>query len=186
MSRVIAVIASMVVVAAVAPPAFAQGKVIPGGQRTVTGVVQVVDEADRRVTVRMSTGELRTLQVPPAAGRLSEVKAGQTVKATYYDNIFLRVKGIDEPEVDTRQTAATAGSGAQPGGTLGIQQTITATIDAIDLNAPSISFKGPRGWSYSSPVKDKNALQQLKVGDRVDISWTEATVVSIVPDAAKK
>ena len=66
----------------------------------------------------------------------------------------------------------------------GRAQTITATIDAIDMKVPSISFKGPRGWSYSTKVQDKKALSQVKVGDKVDITWTEALLVSV--DAPKK
>jgi hypothetical protein len=62
-----------------------------------------------------------------------------------------------------------------------MQRTITATIDNIDMDVPSISFKGPRGWNYSSKVKDKKALSQVKAGDRVDITWTEAMLVSMAP-----
>jgi Cu/Ag efflux protein CusF len=65
------------------------------------------------------------------------------------------------------------------------QRTITATIVAIDNSAPSTTFKGEKvNWSYSSRVADKAALAKVKVGDRVDITWTEALMVSATP--AKK
>ena len=70
-------------------------------------------------------------------------------------------------------------SSRKPVGTAAVQQTITATIDAIDMNVPSISFKGPRGWKYSTRVQDKKALSQVKVGDKVDITWTEALLVAV-------
>jgi hypothetical protein len=124
---------------------------------------------------------MRTVRLSEKATRLSEIHAGDTVTATYYDNIVLRVKRAEEPDVDTREAAVTRGSGAHPGATSATQQTITATIAAIDMNAPSIAFKGPRGWHYESKVQDRNALQQVKVGDRVDITWTEATLVSVAP-----
>ena len=47
-----------------------------------------------------------------------------------------------------------------------------------------IRFKGPNGWAYSSKVQDKDALSKVKVGDKVDITWTEALLVSM--DAPKK
>ena len=75
----------------------------------------------------------------------------------------------------------TPGAGVKPAGTSGSQQTITATIDAIDMGEPAISFKGPRNFSYRTRVKDKAALSQVKVGDRVDITWTEATLVKVAP-----
>ena len=58
------------------------------------------------------------------------------------------------------------------------QRTITATITTIDLQVPSISFSGPNNWTYSSPVEDRKALERVKVGDKVDIMWTVALLVS--------
>ena len=44
---------------------------------------------------------------------------------------------------------------------------------------PSVTFTGPNGWKYTSKVQDKEALGKVKVGDKVDIVWTEAVLVSI-------
>ena len=46
------------------------------------------------------------------------------------------------------------------------------------MNTPSITFTGPNGWKYTSKVQDKAALAKVKVGDKVDIVWTEAVLVS--------
>ena len=66
-----------------------------------------------------------------------------------------------------------------PGGTKATQRTITATITAIDPAAPSITFTGPNGWTYTSKVQDPAALEKVKVGDKVDIVWTEAMLVAL-------
>ena len=67
-----------------------------------------------------------------------------------------------------------------------MQRTITATIVAIDNSVPSITFKGETvNWTYSSRVADKAALAKVKVGDRVDITWTEALTVSVKSPAKK-
>ena len=68
-----------------------------------------------------------------------------------------------------------------PGGTKAKQRTITAAITAIDMDKPAISFSGPNGWKYTSMVRDKEALAKVKVGDKVDIVFTEAMLVSIEP-----
>ena len=70
---------------------------------------------------------------------------------------------------------------AMPGGTKAKQRTITATIAAIDMAAPSITFTGPNGWQFTSKVQDTDALAKVKVGDKVDIVWTEAMLVSMEP-----
>ena len=128
------------------------------------------------------------MRVPDDIKRFSELKVGETIAATYYENVVLVVKPADTTELPVDKVAAAvktpAASGARAG-TIATQQTITATIDAIDMKAPSISFKGPRGWVYSSKVEDRNALAKLKVGDRVDITWTEALLLSVDTPKAK-
>ena len=168
----------------VGTPAAAQVKVIPGEHRTVKATVETVDVESRTIMLRTDKGELKSIHAPAQATRLAEIKPGDTMAVTFYDNIVLRLKAAGEPDVDTRESALTPGTGARPAGTSGSQTTITATVGAIDLDTPSIAFKGPRGWVYSSKVQDKKALQQLKVGDRVDITWTAATLVSVA--SAKK
>ena len=114
--------------------------------------------------------------------RFSELKVGDVITAKYYENIVLRVKAPGEKAVDTASEAVTPGG--KPGGTAAKQRTITATITAIDPNVPSITLSGPNNWTYSSRVADKAALKQVKVGDRLDITWTSVVLVSA--DAPKK
>ena len=187
MSRTTAAILSCALVLSAAADAGAQVKIVPGEQSTMTATVEAVDESARKITLKTAKGEMRTISVPPEATRLSEVKPGDTVTATFYDNLILRVKQPGEPDVDTRQLdVVSPGGGTRPGGTSASQQTITATIDAIDMNEPAISFKGARDFKYRTRVQDKAALQKVKVGDRVDITWTEATLVKVTPSPAKK
>jgi len=164
--------------------ASAQAKVIPGERQTIKATVEAVDMSRRSVVVRTEAGVMRTVYASSNVTRLAEVKPGDTVTATYYDNIIIRKKAAGEPEVDTLHLADTPGEGGALSGTSGVQQTITATIDAIDPAVPSISLKGPRGWAYATRVQDRKALEQVAVGDRVDITWTEAILVSVAP--AKK
>jgi len=181
MLKTTAVFAIAAAVQLIPAHANAQAKVIPGERHTLRATVEVVDGVKRFVTIRTETGALRTVYAPDEATRLGEIKPGDTVTAIYYDNIIIRKKAAGEPEIDTRVEAVTPGKGSSPAGTSAAQQTITATIDAIDSAVPSISLKGPRGWSYASKVQDKKALEQVAVGDRVDITWTEATLVSVTP-----
>ena len=76
-------------------------------------------------------------------------------------------------------SANVATSPAGTAGTVSRQRTITATITQLDPNVPSITFTGPNGWKYSTRVEDKVALSKVKVGDKVDITWTEASIVSL-------
>jgi hypothetical protein len=54
-------------------------------------------------------------------------------------------------------------------------------VDRETPQTPSITFTGPNGWKYTSKVQDKDALAKVKVGDKVEITWTEAVLVSVEP-----
>jgi hypothetical protein len=163
----------------------AQSKTIPGEATTITATVEAIDATTRTLTVKGPKGNLVPITVPKSMARFSEIKVGDSITARYYDNIVIRLKPTGEPAVDTMEEGLTKGS-AGPVGTAAMQRTITATIVAIDNSVPSITFKGEKvNWTYSSRVADKAALAKVKVGDRVDITWTEAMTVSVASPAKK-
>jgi len=179
MSRITALLLTGVLVVGVASLAQAQVKVIPGEKQTVTATVEAVEQGSRTVIIRTKAGELRTVELGPNM-QIDKIHVGDNVSATYYENIIIRKKPAGEADVDTLEVAAHRGD-TKAGGSIGVQQAITATITAVDMNVPSISLKGPRGWSYSSKVQDKKALEQVKVGDKVDITWTQAVLAAVTP-----
>jgi hypothetical protein len=156
--------------------AFAQSKTLTGETKTVTASVEAIEKSSREVTVKKPDGTYDVFYVPEGVKRFDTLKIGDKITARYYENIVLRVKTPGENPVNSAE-AALVKSGA--GGTASKQRTITATIAAIDEKVPSITFTGPNGWKYSSRVEDKKALAKVKVGDKLDITWTEAMVVSL-------
>jgi hypothetical protein len=118
----------------------------------------------------------------PDIKRFEEVKVGDKVNARYYENVVVRLKQPGEGEVDSRVAATTGSDQVLPGGTKARQVTITATIAAIDMKTPSVTFTGPNGWQYMSKVQDVEALAKVKVGDKLEIVWTEAVLVSLERD----
>ena len=179
-SKVLAAVTS-VTIAVTGVLLVAQTKEIPGTSTTITGTVEAIDATTRTLTVKGPAGNFVPITVPKSVQRFSEIKVGDTISARYYDNVVLRLKPAGEAAVDTTSEGVTKGTGA-PAATAAVQRTITAAIVAIDPKVPSITFKGEKvNWTYSSRVADKAALAKVKVGDRVDITWTEALMVSVVP-----
>ena len=171
-----------VVVAAVsltANVAYAQTKTVTGETRTVTATVEAIEKSTRQLTLKNEDGTYEVLTVPEDVKRFDALKVGDKIKANYYENIVLRVKQPGEKDLDTSARGVTPGTGQGTSGTVASQRTITATITAIDQSVPSITFKGPNGWTYSSRVEDKAALAKVKEGDKVDITWTKAALMSI-------
>jgi Cu/Ag efflux protein CusF len=159
--------------------AMAQARTITQEMRTETAVIEAIEAASRTVTLRKADGTLVSTVAGEDVKRFAELKVGDKVNARYYDNVVVRLKRPGEPDVDTGAKGTTGSEQTLPGGTKARQRTITATITAINPDVPSATFTGPNGWKYTSKVQDTAALAKVKVGDKVDIVWTEAVLVSI-------
>jgi len=165
--------------------AYAQTKTVTGETQTVNATVEAIDQTRREVTLKKDDGTYEVLNVPKSVKRFDALKVGDTLSVRYYENIVLRVKPEGEADVNTASGGVVPAAGEKPTGTMSAQRTITAKITAIDQALPSISFTGPNGWNYTTRVQDKDALAKVKVGDRVDITWTAAAVVAF-DEAPKK
>ena len=159
--------------------AVAQSKEVTSEIKTETGVVEAIEAQSRSVTIRKADGTVVTTVAGPDVARFNEIKVGDKVKARYYENLVIRVKAPGEPAVDTDVKDATASGQGLPGGTKARQRTLTCTITAIDMDTPTITFTSANGWKYTSKVRDKSNLTKVKVGDKVDIIWTDALLVSL-------
>ena len=177
MSHAFTPFAGLVLTLVLAVPAAAQIKSITGEQRTTTATIDAIEQSTREVTFKKPDGTHTTVRVPPDVTRFSTLKVGDTITARYYENLVVRLKLPGETAVNSATDAITPAGGAKPGGTAATQRTITATITEIDRAVPSITFTGPNNWKYSSKVQDINALKTVKVGDKIDITWTEAVLV---------
>jgi hypothetical protein len=164
---------------AMAHPTMAQSKTVRSEMRTETGTIEAIEASSRTLTLKKADGTFVTTVAGPDITRFAELKLGDTVNVRYYDNVIVRLKQPGESDMISGAKGTTGAEQALPGGTRAKQVTITATITAIDPAAPSITFTGPHGWKYSSKVQDVEALAKVKVGDRVDIVWTEAMLVSV-------
>jgi len=159
--------------------AMAQSKEVTSEIKTQSGVVEAIEAQSRSVTIRKPDGTVVTTVAGPEVKRFEEIKVGDKVNARYYENLVIRVKPPGEPAVDKDVKDAIASAQTLPGGTKARQRTLTCTITAIDLDTPTITFTSANGWKYTSKVRDKANLAAVKVGDKVDIIWTDALLVSL-------
>jgi hypothetical protein len=161
----------------------AQTKTLQGESVSMTVTVEAIEQSSRTMTVKDDKGIYETIQVPPEVKRFSELKVGDKITARYYQNVVIRMKKPGEAAVDVDSAAITRSEGT-PGVTVGAQRTITVAVTAMDPKTSSVTVKGPNGYTYSRKVADKKAWAQLKVGDQLDMTWTDAVLLSV--DAPKK
>jgi flagellar hook assembly protein FlgD len=179
MKRLVVGIIAAAVLFSVASTAMAQTKSAMTEIRVEMGTIEAIDAATRAVTIKKTDGTVVTTIAGPEVKRFDELKVGDKIKARYYENLVVRVKQPGESDADFTKKAATPSASTLPGGTKAKQRTLTVTITAIDMNAPSISFTTVDGLKYISKVQDPSALAKVKVGDKIDIIWTEALLVSL-------
>jgi ABC-type sulfate/molybdate transport systems ATPase subunit len=179
MKRAIAAFSFLASGLALAASAPAQVKELPGVTVTVSGTVEAIDHTSRVLSLKNAKGEIVTVDVPADVKRFPEIKVGDQITARYYDNVTVRLKKPGEAAVNTDAAATTPGTGVKPAKTVATQRTMTAVIEAIDPKGPTITFKGPQGWTYNRHVLDKDVLKQVKVGDKVDFTWTEAVTIEV-------
>jgi Cu/Ag efflux protein CusF len=60
-----------------------------------------------------------------------------------------------------------------------VQDKMTVTVKAIDMAAPSVTVTTPDGRTVTRKVEDKKNIENLKVGDQVDITYTRALITSV-------
>ena len=164
------------VVWALALPSWAQVKELPKQTITISGTIETIDQSKRAMNIKTADGKFVAVNVPESVKRFSELKVGDKLKATYYNDVFVRLKPPGEAAVDTVTPVTSTGTTS---GTKGVVRTMTASVTNIDKSASSITFEGPNGWKYSRRVVDPKVFDQVKVGDKVDITWNTDLTVSV-------
>jgi hypothetical protein len=170
------------VLVATAGAAGAQTKTLEGEAVTATVTIEAIEQSSRTMTVKDSKGIYETVDVPRELTRFSELKVGDKITARYYENVVVRLKKPGEAAVDVSSDAVT--KSGRPGGTAATQRTITATVTARDPKTRSVTVSGPNGYTYSRKIADKKAFEALQVGERIDMTWTNALLLSV--DSPKK
>jgi hypothetical protein len=153
----------------------------------VVATVEAIDLNKRIVTLKGPQGNVFDLKVGEKAKNLPQVKVGDQVKVKYYESLAFEVKKPGAAGgAEATGALATAKPGEKPGGIAAEQVTVTATVEAIDAKKQRVTLKGPEGKLLEVKVKDPKNLKNVKKGDQVVLTYTEALAVSVEPAKKKK
>jgi len=156
-------------------PSVYREKVVTG-----TATVEAIDLQNRIVTLKRADGSVFDLRVGEEAKNLPQVKVGDVVVAKYYQSIAIQVRKPEAAEAtEVKETVATAKPGQKPAGTVAKQVTVTATIEKIDKKKMMATLRGPEGKVVDVKVRNPKNLENVKEGDQVVITYTEAVAVSV-------
>ena len=178
MKRTLAVLAALVVLPVVAR---AQKPVTQTDAVELTTTIEAIDKTARLVTLKDKDGVMETIHCGPEVKRFDELKVGDTVTFRYYESVAYAIRKPGQPSGLPTDTApkVTRVEGGRPGGTIAKQETATVTIKAVDLKVPSITVLTEDGRTVGLKVQDKKNLKDVKVGDKVEVTYTEAVMISV-------
>jgi hypothetical protein len=149
---------------------------------TVTATVTAINQKTRAVTLTGQNGQVYSFIADSAVKNLAQVKKGDIVTVNYVEALAYDVRKPGAAAAPTTTVAgAAAPVGAMPAGAIAQQTTVTVTITAIDPKVPSVTFKGPQGNTRTIKVLHPERLQGVKVGDLVDLTYTEALAIKVTP-----
>lgn len=178
MTRSIAVLTLLVAAASVAS---AQKPVTETAAVELTAKIDAIDHTSRAITLTDKDGNSETIYAGPEVKRFDELKVGDTVTFRYYESIAYQIRKPGQAASAKKpvEEKIVRSTGPKPGGTVSRQETATVTIKAIDPKVPSVTVATDSGHTASFKVYDKKNLEGVAVGDRVEITYTAAFLVSV-------
>jgi|SoiMethySBSTD1v2_1073268.scaffolds.fasta_scaffold98161_4 Cu/Ag efflux protein CusF len=147
----------------------------------IRGTVSGVDKDAGTVTLKGPKGRTVTIEVKDKS-KLDQINVGDPVVAAYMEAVAWRVVKAGSgaaPGVSTQETRVSSKPGETPAGAVGREVTATVTITAIDRKNHTVTVKGPQGGTETIKAKEPKNLEGLKVGDMVEISYSQALAVSL-------
>ncbi len=144
---------------------------------TMSASVQKIDKATRMVTLKDQQDQIHDISVGKSVN-LENLKVGDQVNATYYSEIALGIRkpGQAAPKVTETTT--------QRGGVTARQANLSAQVVSVDTDNNTVTLRGPQGDVHTLKAQSPDVqarLGQLKAGDMVDVTYTQAMAISVVP-----
>lgn len=155
---------------------------------TLQGQITALDASSRAVTITGADGSMVDFVAGPDVRNFSQLKVGDKVTLDYRAAVALDLKPAGSAPVGVTQSQAGTVPirGAKPGAARSSTVDIVTEVAAVNPAANTIALRGPRGNTQLIAVEREDLramLPNVKRGDLVRISYTEALAVSIRRDS---
>jgi hypothetical protein len=149
--------------------------------RTITAVVEAIDQETRVVTVRKTDGEAVTFTASEEARNLDQVAVGDVLIAEYKETVSIDVLANEGMTADAGKMGAVARAkkGEKPGMAAMEATVVAETVEEINLENNTFKLKGPDGTVTEYMARNPENLKRAEVGDLVVTTVTEAMAVTV-------
>jgi hypothetical protein len=151
----------------------------------VEASVEAIDPATRMVLLAGPRGPL-TIIAGPDVRNFDRMRVGDKVRVSYYQGVAAQIvkRGSKlDPPMST-ESSYRAPRGSRPAGAVGHAVTATVQIESVDTSFDTVTFRRGDGFVRTLAVQSPEArgfIRTLRRGDQVEIAYTEAIAVEVVP-----
>ena len=150
----------------------------------VSARVESVDAVTRTIVLRGAAG-VSAIEAGPEVKNFDQIHVGDTVKVTYHAALAASITKSKAPATTSVDAAVyTAPVGEKPHAAVGQTISTTVRIESVDTSFDTVTFKRPDGFVRTIAVESpegKKFIRTLKAGDMVDVAYTEALAIKVVP-----
>jgi hypothetical protein len=179
----LSMLAMLLVVACQSTPQTPQPMKTIESTAKITATVEQIDHAKRLLSLKSPSGEMVTVEVDPAVRNLDQMKVGDRVVATYREAIGAQIRSSASGAPATVKISAdVAEPGERPAASATSTVMVPVTIASVDSANDLVSFYGEDGLVRAINVQTDEArafIKQLKPGDHVEVTFTEAFAISV-------
>jgi hypothetical protein len=148
----------------------------------VSAQVVAIDKATRTLTLKGPDGNTVDVVAGEEVKNFPQIKLGDFVVVQLLQSLALELKKTKGGEpLAAREAGASAKPGERPAAAAAREITAIAKVTAVDPKAKTISLKGPRGNVVKLDVQNPDHFKVVKVGDEVEVVYTEAAAISVEP-----
>ena len=147
-----------------------------------TATVEKIDLEKRKVTLVFDDGKKKTYKVDGRVQNLAQVKVGDHLAMSFTEEIAIAVgKSNESPGAASAEQVSVAPQGDKPGVMMVETSAVSAQVVAVDAANHRVTVIDPDGKKKTIRLSKKvSNLNDLKVGDSVDMLMTDSTVIEIV------
>ena len=133
--------------------------------------VESLDPTTRMVILKNTDGGVFSVIAGESVTNFSQLNPGDRVAVRYQEGRVLQMAKPDQ-QLMSAPAPVQAGPGRQP-------VTMSGIVQIIDPRRSMVTLKGSEGQFLNVKVGDPNLLESLKYGDRLSVTYTDATATSI-------
>lgn len=170
-----------------AKPMVIDAAVVDNRYQLYEGTIIAIDKKTRTITFKNKEGESKFIAGPEITN-FDQIKKGVQVNVTYelavaIELIKTKSDGI-RSKVETN-TVTNSKPSEKPSEVIANKTTIIADIVAVDRDKKLVSVKGPSGKITTVTVKNPALLADVKVGEQVKVTYSDAMAASITTPKKK-